>query len=136
MIPRNAPTPQCGPRVVYWIATGVAAALFVLPGVANLVRVPHIAHDMAHLGYPDYFMSILGGWKLLAAIAILLPGFPRLKEWAYAGMIFDLTGAVISRAVVGDGIVPVLIPLGIAAVVLTSGATRPPGRILHAPVHA
>jgi|SRR6185312_7294464 len=130
----NASTPSLAGRVVYWIATGVVAALFVVPGVANLVRVPHIAHDMAHLGYPDYFMSILGTWKLLAAIAILIPGFPRLKEWAYAGMIFDLTGAAISRAIVGDGTAPVLVPLCIALVAVVSWVMRPPARILHVPV--
>ena len=119
-----------GRRVQYWILTGVAAALFVIPGIANLLRIPHIAHDMAHLGYPAYFMGILGTWKLLAAAAILVPGLPRLKEWAYAGMIFDLTGAAISRAVVGDGALSVAVPLAIAAVVVASWALRPSSRTL------
>jgi len=116
----------------YWIATVICALAFAVPGVANLLRLPHIAHDMYHLGYPDYFMSILGAWKMLAAVAILAPKFPRLKEWAYAGMIFDLTGAAISRAAGGDGVVTVIIPLAIAAVVVASWALRPPGRTLTA----
>ncbi len=132
----SASTPRRAGRRVYWIATAVAAILFVIPGAANLMRVPHIAHDMAHLGYPGYFMSILGTWKILAALAILAPRLPRLKEWAYAGMIFDLTGAAISRAVLGDGLAAVLIPLGIGAVVVASWATRPPARTLSAPVRA
>lgn len=114
----------------YWIATGVATAAFAISGVANVLRVPHIAHDMAHLGYPDYFMSILGAWKILAAIAILSPGFPRLKEWAYAGMIFDLTGAAFSRAETHDDLVMVAVPLLIAGVVMTSWALRAKSRRL------
>lgn len=115
---------------MYWIATGLATAAFAIPGAANLLRMPHIAHDMVHLGYPDYFMSILGVWKILAAIAILSPGFPRLKEWAYAGMIFDLTGAAFSRAAAHDGLPMMIIPLVIAGVVMTSWALRPEGRVL------
>lgn len=129
-------TPRPARRTAYWIATIVAAMLFLVPGAANLVRVPHIAQDMAHLGYPGYFMSILGTWKILAALAILVPRFPRLKEWAYAGMIFDLTGAAISRAVLEDGTAAVLIPLCIAAVVVASWAMRPPERRLSGPVRA
>lgn len=115
---------------MYWISTVIAALAFAVPGVANLVRAPHIAHDMAHLGYPAYFMTILGSWKLLAVMAILAPRAPRLKEWAYAGMIFDLTGAAISRAVARDGPVLIVIPLLIAGVVIASWALRPEERML------
>lgn len=129
----NAQTNSRGVRMMYWISTVIAALAFAVPGVANLVRAPHIAHDMAHLGYPAYFMTILGSWKLLAVMAILAPRVPRLKEWAYAGMIFDLTGAAISRAAMGDGAVMVSIPLLIAAVVITSWTLRPEGRMLRSP---
>jgi uncharacterized membrane protein YphA (DoxX/SURF4 family) len=98
--------------------------------VANLVRVSHIASDMGHLGYPSYFMSILGVWKVLGAAAILVPGFPRLKEWAYAGMMFDLSGAAISRVAVGDGAVKTIIPIIISLVVAASWALRPEGRMM------
>ena len=125
----DSTSPRNGLRL-YWITTGVAAAAFAIPGAANLLRVPHVAHDMAHLGFPDYFMSILGTWKILAAIAVLVPRLPRLKELAYAGMIFDLSGAAISRMVVKDGPVFAVIPLCIGAVVVTSWALRPPGRKL------
>jgi uncharacterized membrane protein YphA (DoxX/SURF4 family) len=117
-------------RTAYWLATGVASVAFVAPGVANLVRVPHIASDMGHLGYPSYFMSILGVWKVLGAAAILVPGFPRLKEWAYAGMMFDLSGAAISRVAVGDGAVKTIIPIIISLVVAASWALRPEGRMM------
>jgi DoxX-like protein len=63
---------------------------------------------MTHLGYPAYFMTILGFWKVLVGAAILLPGFPLLKEWAYAGMIFDLTGASASRVASGDAVFHIL----------------------------
>ena len=88
---------------------------------------------MTHLGYPVYFASILGLWKLLGAIAIVAPGFPRLKEWAYAGFFFDLTSAAVSRAAVGDGVADILAPLGFLALVLASWALRPASRTLAAP---
>lgn len=121
--------------MIYWIATLLAAVAFVVPGVLNLVHAPHIVQDMAHLGYPSYFPTILGAWKVLGALAILLPGRPRLKEWAYAGMVFDLTGAAVSRAVIGDGTLMIVVPLAIAVVVGMSWALRPPARRLGS-VHA
>jgi uncharacterized membrane protein YphA (DoxX/SURF4 family) len=117
----------------YWVATGLAALLFAVPGIGNLARVPQIAQDMAHLGYPTYFLSILGTWKILGALAIVVPALPRLKEWAYAGMIFDLTGAAVSRAASGDGASMVIAPLAIAGLVVASWALRPEGRVLRSP---
>ncbi|MEZ4236171.1 MAG: DoxX family protein [Myxococcota bacterium] len=117
-------------RPAYWATTAVVALLFLVPGVLNLAGAPHIVHDMAHLGYPAYFPRILGAWKVLAATAVLAPGTRRLKEWAYAGMIFDLTGAAASRVAVGDPAPLVLVPLAIAAVVILSWALRPEDRAL------
>jgi len=117
-------------QTAYWITTAASAAAFAIPGAANLAHATHIANDMTHLGYPSYFLTVLGSWKLLAAIAVLAPRFPRLKEWAYAGMIFDLTGAAFSRAMMRDGPFMVIIPLLISAVVLFSWATRPDERKL------
>jgi uncharacterized membrane protein YphA (DoxX/SURF4 family) len=114
----------------YWIATALSAALFAVPGTALLVRVPHFVEDMSHLGYPEYFLAILGVWKVLGAATILAPGLPRLKEWAYAGMIFDATSAALSRAAMDDGVVKIAFPLLIAAVVIASWALRPPTRRL------
>jgi uncharacterized membrane protein YphA (DoxX/SURF4 family) len=117
-------------RVVYWVATALVAVAFVVPGVMHLVRAPHVAQDMAHLGYPSYVLGILGTWKILGAVAIVAPGVPRLKEWAYAGMMFDLTGAAVSRAVSGDGASMVIAPLLVAFMVLLSWRLRPTGRTL------
>ena len=115
---------------VYWVITVIAALAFAVPGILNLAGAPHVVRDMAHLGYPRYFLSILGAWKLLGAVTILVPRFPRLKEWAYAGMLFDLTGAAASRMVSGDGAATVAVPLAIAGIVFVSWALRPAGRKL------
>src|SRR5206468_7145048 len=92
-----------------------------------------VAETMHHLGYPLYFASILGFWKLAGAIAIVAPGFPRLKEWAYAGFFFDLTAAAVSRAAVGDSAADVIAPLVFLALVMASWALRPATRKLAAP---
>jgi hypothetical protein len=117
----------------YWIFTALVAVLFAVPGTALLLRVPHFTADMAQLGYPPYFLMILGVWKLLGVLTILAPGLPRLKEWAYAGMIFDTTSAVISRAVMGAGTVKTLVPFLVATIVLLSWGLRPVGRVLRNP---
>jgi uncharacterized membrane protein YphA (DoxX/SURF4 family) len=116
--------------ILYWITTVVVAVAFIIPGIGNLIRAPHIAQEMAHLGYPGYFLTILGTWKILGAITILIPDFKRIKEWAYAGMIFDLTGAAVSRFSSGDEISMWLIPLLIVCVAITSWALRPRKRKL------
>jgi uncharacterized membrane protein YphA (DoxX/SURF4 family) len=110
--------------IAFWVVTVPVCLAFVGSGIANLAHVSHVAEDMAHLGYPRYFSDILGAWKLLGALVVAIPGFSRAKEWAYAGMMFDLTGAAISRGVVGDGIKGVVPPLLIAALVAASWALR------------
>jgi hypothetical protein len=112
----------------YWVSTAAVAVAFLLPGIGNLIHVPHIASDMAHLGYPRYFSTLLGGWKVLGAVTVLAPGLGILKEWAYAGMVFDLTGAAVSRGATGDGVAMMLVPLALCGLVLTSRSLRPSGR--------
>lgn len=114
----------------YWVFTVMAALLFAIPGAALLFRVPHFTKDMAALGYPAYFLMILGAWKLLAVLAVLVPGLPRVKEWAYAGMFFDLSSAAISRAVVGSSLIKVLLPILVVVIVFLSWRLRPSGRVL------
>jgi uncharacterized membrane protein YphA (DoxX/SURF4 family) len=72
-------------RALYWASTGFAALALAAIGAADLTRVPDVIAGLAHLGYPAYFATIIGVWKLLAVATILAPGLPRLKEWAYAG---------------------------------------------------
>jgi len=119
--------------VAYWLTTIFGPASFVIGGVLHLTQTDQVVTTMTHLGYPVYFASILGIWKLLGAVAIVAPGFPRLKEWAYAGFFFDLTSAAVSRAAVGDGLADILAPLGFLALVLASWALRPASRRLAAP---
>jgi hypothetical protein len=116
--------------IAFWIATVLVCIAFIGSGVANLVHASHVAADMAHLGYPAYFSTILGAWKVLGAVAVAAPRLPRLKEWAYAGMIFDLSGAAISRGVSGDGAAGVLPPMIVAVLVIASWALRPGDRTL------
>jgi len=116
--------------VGYWICTVLVALSFLSGGIVDLMRSPQALEGMTHLGYPAYFMIILGLWKVLGGIVILLPGFPLLKEWAYAGMIFDLTGASASHIAVGDDVRHILVPLVLAALVVASWALRPESRKL------
>ena len=119
-------------NIAYWITTILGPASFVIGGVLNLSQTEQVVATMHHLGYPVYFASLLGIWKLLGAIAIVVPGLPRLKEWAYAGFFFDLTAAAVSRAAVGDGAGDIVAPLVFLALVLASWALRPTSRTLAA----
>jgi uncharacterized membrane protein YphA (DoxX/SURF4 family) len=119
-------------NIAYWITTILGPASFVIGGVLNLSQTEQVLATMHHLGYPAYFASLLGIWKLLGAIAIVVPGLPRLKEWAYAGFFFDLTAAAVSRAAVGDSAGDIVAPLVFLALVLASWALRPPSRTLAA----
>jgi len=104
----------------------------VIGGVLNLTQTEQVVSTMNHLGYPTYFASLLGAWKLLGAIVIVAPGFPRLKEWAYAGFFFNLTAAAVSHAAVGDSAADIVAPLVYLALVLASWALRPASRTLAA----
>ena len=116
--------------IAYWVVTIFGPASFVIGGYLHLTRDPQVMATLAHLGYPEYFATILGIWKFLGAIAIVVPGFPRLKEWAYAGFFFDLTGGAASRAFAGDSLADILAPLGFLVLVAASWALRPESRRL------
>jgi len=111
--------------IAYWITTILGPASFVIGGYLHLTRDPQVMAALAHLGYPAYFATIMGAWKLLGAIAIVVPGLPRVKEWAYAGFFFELTGAAATRAFAGDGIGDILAPLAFLALVMASRALAP-----------
>lgn len=119
--------------LAYWITTGLLAFAFAGGGLFDLSGSPEVAAQMSHLGYPLYLATLLGAWKVLGALAILAPGMPRLKEWAYAGMVFDLTGAVVSHAAVGDAIGQLVPPVVLLGVLAASWALRPAGRVLAGP---
>lgn len=123
-----------GKSVAYWTATVLVAFFIGSGGVAQLAQFQRNAHGVVPvLGYPMYFFAILGIWKALGAIAILVPRFPRLKEWAYAGIFFDLTGAAASCAAVGvygAHAFHVLAPLFLASLTVASWALRPEDRAI------
>ena len=88
---------------LYWTVTGIFCVLMVASGVPDVMRVPQAVEMIQnHLGYPPYFLQYIGVAKILGALTILQPRFPRLKEWAFAGLAFDLISAMYSSAAVGD----------------------------------
>jgi len=86
----------------FWIATVLIVVSQGVSGYLDWTGFKEIVGGLEKLGYPLYLMKILGTWKILGAIALLIPAFPRLKEWAYAGFFFDFTGAAVSHAIDGD----------------------------------
>ena len=116
--------------IVYWLATALMAFVFLSGGVADVLRPSFVVEGMTQLGYPGYFAVILGVWKVLGGIVVLAPGLPLVKEWAYAGMLFNLTGAAASHAAVGDPPAKIATPLIILAIVIVSWALRQESRAL------
>jgi hypothetical protein len=120
--------------IAYWTTTILVAFFIGSGGVAQLAQFRGNPHGVVPLlGYPMYFFAILGFWKVPGAIAILVPRFPRLKEWAYAGIFFDLTGAAASCAAVGGYgayAFHILAPLILAGLTVASWALRPPSRTI------
>ena len=121
----------------YWASTSILALEALVGGVVGLtngremvVAGTPIDDVMAHLGYPAYFARILGIWEVLAGITLLAPRFPRLKEWAYAGIFFNMTGAAASRAARGDDVSHIVAPLVFAGLAVASWALRPESRSL------
>lgn len=101
-------------KILYWIITSLMAAFMLLASIPDVLRLPQAVSIFGHLGYPVYLLPFLGTAKTLGIIAVLVPAFPRLKEWAYAGLVFDVIGALYSHLSVGDspsGWMPALIGL-------------------------
>jgi len=119
--------------ILYWTFTILVALPIGSGGIAQVARLKENVEGFVHvLGYPLYFMTILGIWKILGAIAILVPRFPRLKEWAYAGIFFDLTGAAATWAAVGGSgeTLHIVAPLIVTGFTMASWALRPPSRTI------
>lgn len=101
-------------KIIYWIATIWLASGLLAGGIQQLFGSENFNEIFQHLGYPLYLMHILGVWKILGAIAILIPGYKLIKEWAYAGSFFIWTGALVSHLVLRD------VSESIPAVILTA----------------
>ncbi|MBL0341337.1 MAG: DoxX family protein [Bacteroidetes bacterium] len=83
-------------KIIYWIVTGLFSVFMLFTAIPNIMKTKESMEFMASLGYPDYFVMFIGVAKFVGIIAILIPGYPRIKEWAYAGLFFDLFGALYS----------------------------------------
>lgn len=123
--------------IVYWFATIVLVAGLLGTGIQQLLRVeaegalgPAFAWGLAQMGYPAYLLTILGTWKVLGAIALLVPKFPLLKEWAYAGIFFLLTGALFSHITSGHPWVESIAAVSLIILTLLSWYLRPADRKL------
>jgi len=107
-----------------WSVTVLLVLAVVSGGVAELVHRPDNVAGIVHLGYPEYLATLLGAGKLLGAVAIVTPGFPVLREWAYAGVFFNMAGAAFSHLMSGDPAWRVAVTLGLAGLALASRALR------------
>jgi uncharacterized membrane protein YphA (DoxX/SURF4 family) len=120
-----------GHIIAYWTTTALVVFELAWGGVWDVLRVPQVRGLIERLGYPSYFLVILGTWKLLGAVALVIPRFPRLKEWAYAGVVFDLTGAIASLW--ASGLMDagtMAYPVVMTGAAVASWALRPPSRRL------
>jgi hypothetical protein len=121
--------------VGYWLATVLVVAELGLGGIWDIARIPYVRDLVAHLGYPSYFLVLLGSWKLLGAIALLVPRRALLKEWAYAGTFFTYTGAIVSHLATGYDLGEVGLLAILAVLTALSWALRPPSRRIAPDVH-
>jgi uncharacterized membrane protein YphA (DoxX/SURF4 family) len=129
-IRRQGDTAMTARAVLYWATTAFVVFNIFTGGLAELALLKPNVEGMQALGYPIYMMIILGTWKMLGSLALLVPRFPRLKEWAYAGIFFNMTGAAISHLVVGDEAWHAYYTATVAIVALVSWALRPESRML------
>jgi len=122
-------SPETRRTVAYWVTTALLEFEFILGGIWDVLRVQHVRMAVDRLGYPEYFLTILGIWKLLGSIALVIPRFPRLKEWTYAGAIFNFTGAIASHLTAGFIDVGALIYLSMmTGITFASWSLRPASR--------
>jgi hypothetical protein len=117
-------------KIIYWIATVWLALGMLSTGIVQLLQVKDEVQNMKGLGYPLYVLTILGIWKILGVVVILIPKFTLVKEWAYAGFFFAMSGAVVSHIAVGDGMGEILPPLLLLVLTVVSWYFRPDNRKL------
>lgn len=118
-------------KIIYWIATLWLALGMVSTAAVQLLNQkdgPGGADSITQLGYPMYFMFILGIWKMLGVVALLIPKFPLVKEWAYAGFVFGMSGAIFSHLAVGDHFSETFPALLLLLLTLVSWYFRPANR--------
>lgn len=111
-------------NIGYWVATALFSLVYFGSGLADVLHASPVIQTLGHLGYPAYFASIIGPWKIAAAITLIAPGLPKVKEWAYAGVVFDLTGALASHAVLGDHGPKQIVPIVLLGLLVVSYRSR------------
>jgi len=117
-------------KIIYWVATLWLSLGMVSTGMVQLIKMKEEVDNFSSLGYPAYLMTIIGGWKLLGVVAVLMPRYPLVKEWAYAGFFFAMTGAVISHLVSGHGAKEIFGPMFLVVLTVISWYFRPADRRL------
>ena len=122
-------------KVIYWLTTGLVAAMSAFAAYAYLTKSPQAVQGFAHVGYPQQLRVLLGIAKLLGAIALVVPGLPKLKEWAYAGFTFAWIAACVAHYLAKDG-AEAFLPLVLLVLLAISYLTRPAGRQWRATVTA
>lgn len=115
-------------RIIYWIATVWLALAMLAGGVQQVLHAKAFVDIFVHLGYPLYFLYIVGIWKILGVIAILMPSFKLVKEWAYAGFFFAMSGGVLSHIAMGDSIGEIFPTLFLLILTVVSWYFRPTDR--------
>lgn len=115
-------------KIIYWIVTGFLSFGMLAGGVQQMLQIGGYNEIIKQLGYPQYLLSILGVWKILGVIAILIPKFPLLKEWAYAGFFFVMSGASISHFAVGQSFTEAMPSLILLLATILSWYFRPESR--------
>lgn len=116
-------------KIIYWVTTGFLAFGMLAGGVQQLMQIGYV-EIFTQLGYPLFLMPILGVWKILGVVAVLVPKYPLLKEWAYAGFFFVMSGAAISHIMVGQPVYEALPSLVLLIVTVVSWYFRPESRKL------
>jgi hypothetical protein len=116
--------------IAYWVCTVVIALTIGSGGAAMALRVPQNVEGLTALGYPVHFIVLLGVWKVLGALTLLAPGLRLVKEWAYAGIFIDLSGAMVAAAANGSAAFHILAPLVLIGFLAASWALRPESRRL------
>ncbi len=117
-----------GAKITYWIATIWLSFGMLSGGIAQLLRVQQTQDGITHLGFPPYLLSIIGTWKILGVIAILVPKFALVKEWAYAGFFFCMSGAFFSHLAVADPAEEFFGPILLMLLIVLSWYFRPASR--------
>jgi hypothetical protein len=115
-------------KIIYWVATIWLALGMVSTGMVQLMGMKEEVDNFVSLGYPVYLMIIIGGWKMLGVVTVLIPKFPLLKEWAYAGFFFAMTGAIGSHLVSGHGAKEIFGPALLLILTVVSWYFRPADR--------